>query len=360
MAIPAFAETEYEEIVITVEDIYNMAQAGDFTISYEFQNSDYPGPSSQNGAFYYYFTPTGNRDYTYGTSDFLSYTVNQYSSFLNQDVCLFYAPVLLVPGAGSSKPNWNVYYNIVFPFGYYLRGSEFYFSSYFGDDISTSSSGYLTVYDEDGTALSTISESPYTLVPSTFATDTYLSFFYSSGTWSSNIPGKVVRNVGDYGLNSAYFRFSPSFDVPIGSLQFSSSVSWSDTSSYSSYGVVPAFMISSITGYVEAEVAPIVEQYLEAIAGPPSPENQQKINDLKDQMQDIDDQLKQDASDMQVEIPDISDVESTIPEELTQGNEIVSQQVLSPIFNAQPIATIFLGVFAIVSLKLFLFGSGPH
>ena len=346
MAIPAFAETEYVEIVITVEDIYNMAQSGDFTINYELKNT------SNSSAYINFYVPGNVKSYTYGSSSNLSFTVNQYSSLLNQDVCLFYSPVAFSPSSMGNNPNWNIYYSIVMPFGYFLRGSEFYFSAYFGDDVTTSNLGSLELYDSDGTLMDTITDTYFAITPSVFSSDPYLISLYSQGAWSDNLGSRKTNHLS--------YKFSPSTSYSVGSMRFSSSISWSDSAYTSEYIVVPAFMISSITADVPKESSGVIEEYLDVIAGSPSPENQQKINDLKQQMQDIDDQLKQDASDMQVEIPDISDVEATIPEELTQGNEIVSEQVLSPILNAQPISTIFLGLFAIVSLKLFLFGSGPH
>ena len=75
-------------------------------------------------------------------------------------------------------------------------------------------------------------------------------------------------------------------------------------------------------------------------------------------MQEIDTQLKDASEDMEVDVPDISDVKNDIPEELQEGNELVSETVLTPILNAPFIVNIFTGLFAIMALKLILFGSG--
>lgn len=336
MAIPVYAaDTELVQISLTGEDLYNIWYNGDMNIVGQISFS------KKNG-FY-----TNYSDNTSGSFSQLNIPNSLWSAQIIDNSFFCFSPYLIE--FEGSPSTYSSGYTISFPFSYYLT------------DTSISCSFYhpIQASDNDRLAITVYYDNTSTVFEDTL--DSYILTTYSNDPFASHWASRYSYSPPSWAETQRFY-----YNVPISvsgltsSLQFYQYVTYYENAYRYQIRSPYGFIIDSFNVYVEQEVSSVVEEYLDVIAGSPSPENQQKINDLKDQMQDIDDQLKQDASDMQVEIPDISDVESIIPEELTQGNEIVSQQVLSPIFNAQPIATIFLGLFAIVSLKLFLFGSGPH
>lgn len=349
MAIPVSAsETEWVQVDLTPSDLFNIF-AGSISSLITFSHVSAP-----------VFTTYDLLNSTTITQPFVS--SSNVFLFLEENGVLFYFPYIFEYRLMSNVVV-DYTFDLDLPFSYRFISD----SSITSDNIVVEfligapsslirSSSMDLLYDVNGTTYS----SSGSLTPIGDYRFSSLSYFYepyvNSFPWLSGLSNLQQSPV--YDVN---FIFDPSSDDIVSSLSFSFSASL--TSSYGNtlqYIQVPALYMKGFSVLVPKEIASDVNEYLDIITGSPTPEQSVRISELEDKFSKIDEDLEQAASDLEVDVPDISDVDSTIPEELTQGNEIVSEQVLSPILNAQPIVTIFLGLFAIVSLKLFLFGSGPH
>ena len=362
MAIPvSAAETEWVEVTLSVDDLYNMfsSTGGISNASFTFSHAAAPVITV----------------YDLINSTSLSTAVGSSSNvFVSKDEnqVYFFFPYLITYRMMSGVI-LNYSFNIELPFPYRLNGSEVRATFPIGTPDNELSNYSFNFVADIGSSVSSFQGFRHSNTTELHFNELW-DFNFSSLGISSNLykiyyntfPYVKTLSVGsspitEQSLLLTEIYYNPLTDVICEDISFSFSLNVPSTyGTGDDYIQVPSLCLKPITVLVPQEIASDVNEYLDIIAGKPSTENQNKINDLQDKFDAVDDELDQAATDLEVDVPDISDVEATIPEELTQGNEIVSQQVLSPILNAQPIATIFLGLFAIVSLKLFLFGSGPH
>lgn len=354
MAIPTYAATEYEAVTITYEDLFNMFTNGDLHATFHFSNS-----LGQNIQFYQ--TNSSGIDFQNNTS----YNIS--SCTLIDDSAFFYLPYLTVNPYNSQANTMYFTYILDFPFPYVLQDTVFNVQVFFPLQEDTATLN-INLLDDVGETLFNFSDTPDSYLNtlwSDYQNNKILKLYYDlfySGSGANNV---ITQYYIPYGFrsNGNFFSLTCTSNSIADSISFNSSLSFTVPGGASSYWSSPVgISLGSFTAYVPTGSAPVVDEYLELlkdIAGSPTPENQQKINQLKQEMQEIDTQLKESAEDMAVDVPDISDVKNDIPEELQEGNELVSGAILSPILDIQPIATILLGTFAILALKLILFGSGP-
>lgn len=350
MAIPAFAATEFQELTITYEDLFNMFVNGDLSVSFHMSN-----------------TSTYNLSVTtsVGTSESIikNETYPLSSASLLDDSIFFSLPWISIATTLTNGVKYDFDYSINFPFPYKLNNTTFYIRTFFPYSVSTSN---LLVFllDSQGETVANFGDSANTLVSvpwSNYNSDPFASYYYDlfyhdSGS-NNYITGLFIPQ--NYNLVSSYFSVSGS------SNKVGSSISFQVTNTFTCNPTQPnntaspiGISLSSFSVLIPVEVVPDVEEYLDIIAGPPTAENQAKITELKEKFDSIDDDLNQAADDMAVEVPDISDVQNDIPDELQQGNDLVSETVLTPILNVPFIGSIFTGLFSILALKLILFGSG--
>lgn len=208
------------------------------------------------------------------------------------------------------------------------------------------------------------------------------------GTWSG---------YGAMGLDSFYtaggFSFSKTSRIDQGSTIFSldsnselscyvwlepfADVVYEDTYSYK---IPLCFAMSGFTMYVpddgtggdtgdtggdiggdtdEPTYAEKVEQYLDAISTPTA-EGKAEADRIKNELEEAGANLEQSGDDLQVEVPDVQNKVDELPQEVIDGFGDVVENIVNPLFAVSHVTMLLTAVFVIVTLKLILFGSGPH
>lgn len=187
----------------------------------------------------------------------------------------------------------------------------------------------------------------------------------------SPIYGIIEANDPNYEFTALYMYNTLSFimnsqGIPIKSFNLVSNIMSGGTSSDND--TIMGLFITDFTVFVpktsvdpdnpdSPEYSTVVEEYLQAIVNP-SPETQERADELRSELSNVDLNLTELSSKLQVEQPNISDVSGNIDSTLLAGSAVFATEVLNPILNQGVVVALFTGVFAIVSLKLILFGSG--
>ena len=373
MAIPTFAEVvndNLQKVTLTASDLKLLFDAGLLTASVTIDVDANSLSSLKIKNMTVGATTTISRGqsatYVLDSSEIVSYGQEPYNT-LN---LLVYSPFVLIgPSGAASTASYTISYNFQFSFEGYVSPDTSFITQYFVGSDDFKGSQTIRVFDVNTS--STYSQSSSTFTGTTLSpSDIYIYYiFYQFGFTPKNstfsaIFNQILVNTPLCLTNNVVF-------------------SMAGDSLYSRAEVTDnplAFAISEFEFYEYVEPDPDPDPDPEPDPDPdPEPDtstsdlsevisilrdvsssDQEKIDNLKQAFDDVDEDLKDAADQMEVEIPDISDSVSSIPSDLMQGNEMVSQQILAPILNIQPLATIFLGVFAILAIKLLLFGSGPH
>lgn len=355
MAIPASAETEYEAVTITYEDLFNMFINGDLHATFHFSNS-----LGQNIQFYQ--TNSSGININNNTS----YAIT--SCTLIDDSAFFYLPYLTVNPFNSQSNTILFTYILDFPFPYVLQDTVFNLQVFFpSSDVSATLN--INLLDDVGDTLYNFSDTPVSYLNvewGDYQNDKILKLYYDLFYNASGPNNYITQALIPRGLrsNGNFFSLTCSSNSIADSISFNTSLFYYLPGSISSYYSSPVgFTLGSFTAYVPKESAPVVDEYLELlkdIAGSPTPENQQKINQLKQKFDSIDSDLEQSSQDMEVEIPDISNKLDTLPQEVVQGNNMVSTNIITPILNIPFVSTIFTALFAFLAIKLILHGGGKE
>lgn len=343
MAIPASAETELVKITLTVDDLYNLASSSfpyAWIVQADPSGTLYPFSDIQN--------PIEVDSYGQALIDF------DIDFFTDSEYLYFYYPTLFYPAQGSS---YQFVLSQFIPFPYKFNSLDPSVISLRALLLSNSITlgcgvSLMNDFEDNPDGVSVFEVSTDTAVSSTQINwnQSPLSYFIDKYPALQSIVSA---------FNNPYlcdYQVSISSDAIFTHLNISCLIYGLDTPVLVASPL--AFGIGSFDVYVEQEIAPDVEQYLDLIAGPPTAENQTKINNLKQKFESIDSDLEQSAQDMEVEIPDISNKLYSLPQEVVQGNSMVSTNIYTPMLNIPFVTTIFTALFSFLALKLILHGGG--
>lgn len=346
-AIPTSASVSYEAVKIDVEMLQAMFAAGDLTVTCTVVNT-----SSVTRAINYWNIASGEL----GTLA-QGANLNLYSPRFSQvtsNESLFWFPFNFYLLSGQAI---QTIYTFSMPFDYIgTSQSEIFVGAFTPGRMTTALNASLSIYDDDENLIDT------------FTQTTFNQSFLPS---DSPIYGIIEANDPNYEFTALYMYNTLSFimnsqGIPIKSFNLVSNIMSGGTSSDND--TIMGLFITDFTVFVpktsvdpdnpdSPEYSTVVEEYLQAIVNP-SPETQERADELRSELSNVDLNLTELSSKLQVEQPNISDVSGNIDSTLLAGSAVFATEVLNPILNQGVVVALFTGVFAIVSLKLILFGSG--
>lgn len=332
---------DYDLIQLTYEQINAMFEAGDATYNLSFggdlylfplDNSDtitssYPRFSSSSADF--------NIDRVYvsstqrGTLLWFPYC---YSNFLQDD---------------SSY----VVHDLALPFDFYMINTQLTFRFFVpGTRVDTAGNNKISigVYDENNnmsildisaSSLSTLATTNVIFDP---VWNTYPDYQFKStmGNFYS-----IYRN--QTGLSYDYKLTGLSLTLDLDSYNYAG------TTNQALCGMV--FYDTAV--YVDKAQSGLVEEYLDLIVNP-TPETQVRVEEIRQEFARIDSDLDDISRTLDVEKPDIGNAVDSIPNDLLIGSKQSAENIFAPILSNSLMVMLFTGIFAILGLKLILFGSG--
>ena len=158
------------------------------------------------------------------------------------------------------------------------------------------------------------------------------------------------------------YEINPNILHEVSSLDISVSTISSRTSTASPVGLVFDEWIVYLNddGWEDPDkptYSELVTNYLDEITNLSS-ENEERVNLLKSELQNVDSVFNDIQSGLEIDIPDVNDLQDTIDSDVLNGSSQFSSYILSPILNTNILIALFGAVFAVVTMKLSLFGSG--
>lgn len=346
-AIPAYAATSYTPVVITIDMLEAMYDAGDLTFGCILSNTS---DTSRGITLWSIVNQTTN---TLSQGEVRSFDSSRFDRVTDNQALIWcpYNVYLL------SSQSCTVTYSLAMPFEYYGGSDSEISITSFHPATGISVNGSLSIYDSN---------------------DNLIDSFSQNVLNSSNLPQSspiysIVASLDpQYEFTALYpyqsFNFIiDSNDTLISSIAFATSIN-SKSLTTSDNDTILGITIQSFTVYVPGtpvdpddpdspSYADVVQEYLSAIVDIDN-QTQFEIDALKARLEAVDLDLNDISNQLLVEKPDIFNGVSSIDTSLLNGSQMFVTQSMTPILNQGIIVILFTGVFAIVSLKLVLFGSG--
>lgn len=353
-AIPAYAATSYEVVYITVDMLEAMYEAGDLTVSCIVSNTSATGARSVQ-----YWDIISQTSGYIAAGESRTFESSRFDRpFSNQALIWFPYNIFITDGSSATQTTVSTVYSLSMPFDYYGRSdSEVSIMCFTPGPFTTSLNASLSIYDESDSLISSF-------------TQTYTDFSsLPEGNPIYDIVASVdplYQFVAPYRYNTCTFIMD-SNDTLIKSLAFATSIN-SQGLVGSDNDTILGLGLYSFKVYVPGtpvdpddpdspSYADVVEEYLAAIVDIDN-QTQFEIDALKAKLDAVDLDLNDISDQLVVQKPDISNGVSSIDTALLNGSEMFVTQSMTPILNQGIIVILFTGIFAIVSLKLVLFGSG--
>lgn len=353
-AIPAYAATTYEAVYITVDMLEAMYEAGDLTVSCIVSNNSASGVLpiqywdiiSQTSGYI-----ASGESRTFESSRFDKPTENEALIWFPYDI-------YIDDGMSASSTKVSTVYSLSMPFDYYGGSdSELTINCFTPGSFTNTLNASLSIYDQSDTLISSF--------PQTYADFRTLT----EGDPIYDIVASVdslFEFIAPYRFNTCTFIID-SNDTLIKSLAFATSInsqglvgSANDTilglSLYSFKVYVPGTPVNP-DDPDSPTYADVVEEYLTAIVDI-DPQKQVEVDQLRAKLRAVDLQLDDLTEHLNIEKPNISNGVSNIDTDLLNGSQMFATKVMTPLFDQGIIIILFTGIFAIVSIKLILFGSG--
>lgn len=359
MSIPSYAYTldgvELVPIQITNRDILAMWNNGDIDAYFDFYS-----PTSVDITVFDMIHQSNEIVSVgpQGSSDLLVPITNVYINNSSAGRIIFDTGLSYNMRVNSNASLIQQFY-FSLPFQYYLYNNEFRVVVSTSGTSTTSIDNILSLIDSDGHSTNIIHNNNPSIA---YWSDSY-------GSWYGNyfwVPSGYEYNNGSNGVRcknviDVFSNLTTDFEVR--SIGITSQVGETHTSGtgYSYSYIAPMCVYFDFRGtfYVMPEIVDTVEEYLDLIAGPSTPEQQARINELKDKFDDTLDDLDGAKENIHKEMPDLPSV-SDLPEEAIVGMEDASEYVINPFLSIGIVST-FLGVtFIFTVIKILLYGSGPY
>lgn len=346
-AIPTYAATEYVPVNITVDMLLSMFAAGDLTVSCTVVNT-----SSTTRAIQYWDIVNGESGSLPQGANLNLFSARANQVYSNQTLFWFPFNFYLLNGQAI-----QTIYTLSMPFDYVgTNQSEVIIGAFTPGRMTTAVNSSLSIYDSDDNLIDSFTQTTFN--QSYLPSDNPIYSIIEANDPNYEFSALYMYNTLIFIMNSQ--------DVPINSFNFVSNIMSSGTTSDND--CIMGLFLNNFTVYVpdvnvdpddpdSPEYSTVVEEYLQAIVNP-SPETQQRADALRDELSNVDLNLTNLSSQLQVQQPNISDVAGNIDSTLLAGSTVFATEVLNPILNQGVVVALFTGVFAIVSLKLILFGSG--
>lgn len=247
--------------------------------------------------------------------------------------------------------NIDFTYSINLPFQYYFLGGELNFEFFSpANNISASTLSFIvnTPYDTS-----------YQSVFNTFSS--YEMNWTETNVLLSNLIVAFNYKPSRKACMLTY-EVNPNILHEVSSIDISVSTISSRTSTASPVGVAFDQWIVYLNddGWEDPDIptyADLVTNYLDEITNL-SPENEERVTELKSALQNVDSVFNDIQSGLEIDIPDVNDLQDTIDSDVLNGSSQFSSNILSPILNTNILIALFGGLFAVVTMKLILFGSG--
>lgn len=356
----------YEQVVIGYDELYSMFAAGDLSVTCTV--------FARNGV-----ANVALIDLLNDTSEVIPQNTTETRTFnlfnsaplnvgSNQGL-LIYGDYLL--NKTTIAGYCYVQYDLQLPFEVYLQGEPITVLSYvFGDGFSSDGVAGISTFTFNYTTETGITTNNIPDTAAVFSVDTWSSDNERVSPYYSLYPDVDFDSYLNFSYVLAYD--TPTIDESVSTFSFNDLV-YVDKSSSSADTVTSPLAIAlyPITAYVPIggsnpdggditpEYGEAVKEYLDKITNP-TPENVERVEQLRDVFEEIDNDLGNISDELAIEKPDISGSIDDIPDELQSSVNNITNDVLSPLLNAPFMLLLFTGIFAICYIKLILFGSGPH
>lgn len=346
-ALPAYAATSYTPVVITIDMLEAMYESGDLTFGCILSNTS---DSSRGITLWNIVSQTTN---TLPQGEVRTFDTSRFDRVSNNEA-LIWCPynVYLLSGQAC-----RVTYSLAMPFEYYGGADSEVTITSFHPATGVTVNGSLSIYDSN---------------------DNLINSFSQNILNSSNLPQSspiyaIVASLDSQYEFTALYPFQTfnfimnSNDTMINSIAFATSIDSKSLTSGNNDTIL-GITIQSFTVYVPGtpvdpddpdspSYADVVQDYLSAIVDIDN-QTQYDIDVLKAKLNAVDLDLNDISDQLVVQKPDISNGVSSIDTDLLNGSQMFVTQSMTPILNQGIIVILFTGIFAIVSLKLVLFGSG--
>lgn len=342
---------EYEEVTITQQDLLNMFNNGDLSVSFAM------GTTSSSyinaGTFYNMQNHTYQNPSISSSSSYLINSTEFNATAVTQSGVLLYSRYTYI-----SYPTYSSIllfnFDIDFLFDGYIDNQSFYFVNFLSGAPTTVQSSVSGSYQGNRTYYSS-GTSSYSVI--TWDSFPALQIYYNIYNW---LPNNLTLDTIETQLCPVTRTVSGYTDLQrIDSLNFELFYN-NSLQNITYYAPVAILLQSGFSIYLPPNEVDLVLEYLDLIASDtPSAGQQQRINQLRQSFNSVQSNMNSVVDDLHVEMPsDLPDV-SGLPEEVVEGLESVSEYVVSPILNNPTITIILSSVFIFTVIKLLLFGSGP-
>lgn len=348
--LPLTAAEEFSVITFTAADLNNMIDRGDISLTYTLS-----AVNNNVGLRIFDMVNHTYRDSTVTSSVSESFTLTSYTT-ADGDLLVF-APYSFMQ-LNSDRGTLNYLFRLNMPFEYAIDSHISITNFYAG---TTPNLGTIQIYVKDSDSV-TIATGTQTFTPgSWFWSDRPdLTAYFLFYQW---LP--AGQSFDDSSTGIKCYLASTSVYLNSGNLVGSELIlsNTVDMDRISGTGVIyqyiapVMFRISPITVKVPKSSETIILEYLDAIAGPPSIETEQRIQNLKDQMSGSVQALEDAATELHKDMPVIPGVES-LPSEVTEGVGAATDVIINPILGINIITILLTSVFIFTALKLILYGSG--
>lgn len=348
--LPFTAAEEFSVITFTAADLNNMIDRGDISLTYTLS-----AVNSNVGLRIFDMVSHTYRDSIVTSSVSESFTLSSYST-ADGDLLVF-APYSFMQ-LNSDRGTLNYLFRLNMPFSYAIDSQISITNFYAG---TTPNLGTTQIYVKDSEA-ATIATGTQTFTPGSWywsdRSDLTAYFLFYQWLPAGQSFDDTTTGIKCYLASTSVYLNSG--DLVGSELILSNTVNMDRISGSGviyQYIAPVMFRISPITVKVPKSSETVILEYLDAIAGPPSVESEQMIQNLKDQMSGTVQALEDAASELHKDMPVIPGVDS-LPQEVTEGIGTATNTVITPILGINIITILVSATFIFTAIKLILYGSG--
>lgn len=341
---------EYEEVTITQQDLLNMFNSGDLSVSFSMGTTS---SSYINAGTFYNLQNHTYQNPSISTSSSYDISSNEfYATAVNQSGLLLYSRYTYISyPTNSSILLFN--FDIDFLFDGYIDNQTFYYVNFLSGVPTTVQSSISGSYQGTRTYYSS-GTSSYSVI--TWDSFPALQTYYNIYNW---LPNNLTLDTIQTQLCAVTRTVSGYNDLRrIDSLNFELFYN-NSIQNISYYAPVAILLQSGFSIYLPPDEADLVVEYLDLIASDtPSAGQQQRINQLRNTFSASRDKMDTIVDSLSVPMPEKPSI-SALPVEVSESLP-QAQAILSNLFNLPFVVILLSSVFIFTFLKLLLFGSGPH
>ena len=345
---------EYELVTISQQDIINMVNAGDLTVSFS-----YYADTTSPGLYGNFFIMNNGLTLNPSTSSGSPYMIPQ-SDFnvtaVGSDQIMIYAPYAFSVQNTQNGLDLVFDFKVSFPFSGYVDAQQYKFW-FFASGLADGTTQLLGKLGNSSQFSHTSSFTFSSNSSSVFWKDVpALQTFYSL---YNRVPATVTYQTIQTYMKYSALTTSYSGHKEIDSLSFSLSYSTMNTSGTPERWAPIAFVLQTgFQMYMTPSQADDVNTYLGLIASDtPTAQQQSELNALRSSFADKKNDMEVWDDLLHVDMPQRQSV-SSLPQEVKTGIDDVSP-VYADLFNIPIVVTLISSVFIFTAIKLLLYGSGP-